>query len=60
MKDILIIENRLHNFVLKIETIKNGQIAREFSGKADDGHNNNNKNQMMPRDFLPPQEKAFQ
>ena len=49
-------------FCTKIETIKNGQIAREFSGKADDGHNNNNnnnKNQMMSHDFLPPQEKVF-
>lgn len=42
-------------FCSKIETIKNGQISREFSGKVDDGHNNN-KNQMISQDFLPYQE----
>ena len=42
-------------FCTKIETIKNWQISREFSGKADNGDKNNNSyhssSEMKPYDF---------
>ena len=39
-------------FCSKIETIKNGQISREFSGKIDDGNKNNNKYYSKNRDEI--------
>lgn len=47
-------------FCTKIETIKNGQIAREFSGKADNGDKNNNKYQMNLHNSSPSQEDISQ